>query len=182
MIKILVTGVFASGKTTFIHLLKKELENNKKKVSFFNEVARECPFKLNHDQNITSTSWLVMRQIENEMTKFDSGYDFIIYDRGIPDIVAHAQLSEKKNDNYELFLNQLERLGQESLKHFDLVLLSKRSDSMEIVTDSIRINDSAYQRELELMHINYLNSTNSDFITLREFNKDRIEQVMLLLL
>ncbi|RFU91872.1 MULTISPECIES: AAA family ATPase [Citrobacter] len=181
MIKILVTGVFASGKTSFISLLKKELENNKKKVAFFSEVARECPFKLNHEQTITSTSWLVMRQIENEMIKLDSDYDFIIYDRGIPDIVAHAQLSEKKSDGYDFFVKQLERLGEESLKHFDFIFLSKRSNSMNIVTDSIRIDDSAYQRELEYVHIDYLKNTNSNFITLHEFNKDRIEQAMLLL-
>lgn len=181
MIKILVTGVFASGKTSFIYLLKKELEKNKKKVALFSEVARECPLKLNHEQNIISTSWLVMRQIENEMIKPDADYDFIVYDRGIPDIVAHARLSEEKNDDYNLFLNQLERLGKESLKHFDFIFLSKRSDSMSIVIDSIRIDDSAYQRELEHVHVNYLKSTNSQFITLKEFNKDRIAQVMLLL-
>ncbi len=59
------------------------------------------------------------------MIKLDSDYDFIIYDRGIPDIVAHAQLSEKKIDGYELFLNQLERLGKESLKNLILYFYQK---------------------------------------------------------
>ncbi len=53
---------------------------------------------------------------------------------------------------------------------------------MSIVTDSIRIDDSAYQRELEHVHINYLKNTSSEFIILHEFNKDRIEQVMSLLI
>lgn len=51
-----------------------------------------------------------MRQIENEMIKLDSDYDFIIYDRGIPDIVAHAQLSEKKLMVTSFFLTNLKGL------------------------------------------------------------------------
>lgn len=182
MIRILVTGVFATGKTSLIHSLKKELEKQEKKVAVFNEVARECPYKLNHEQTIIATTWLIMRQIENEMMDLSAEYDFIIYDRGIPDITAHAQLSEKKIDGYELFLNQLEKLGKESLKNFDFIFLAKRSESMNIATDSIRIDDSAYQRDLEHLHIEYLKNTNLDFITLQEFNKDRIQQILPILL
>lgn len=182
MKKILITGVFGSGKTSLINLIKNKLEFLNKKVLVYTEVARECPFDLNYNQNLISTSWLVMRQIEKEMTTLDEDYDFVIYDRGIPDIVAHTNTILKEGEEDDLIYKKLEDLGKVSLNNFNYIFLSKRSGDFNIQVDDIRIDDANYQIKLEGIHIEYLNKIKSKYIPLEDKNNDRLRQVLSVIL
>lgn len=182
MKKILITGVFASGKSSLIELLKESLDALGKKVLIYKEVARECPFDLNYNQNIISTSWLIMSQIENEMKISDEHYDYVIYDRGLPDIISHMKfvLTDKKEDL--LFYNKLEDLGITSLNNFNYVFLSLRSNNLKILVDDMRVDNDDYQKSLEKIHINYLDRVQSNYIELKEKNMDRLEQILSIIL
>ncbi|MGI2047910.1 AAA family ATPase [Shewanella sp. 08P_2] len=181
MKKILVTGVFASGKTSLISLLKSKLENDGKKVAIFSEVARDCPFNLNLKQNTLSTSWLIMRQIKNEIALIDENYDFAIFDRGIPDIIAHTRYTLNSSMEDKWLYDEMEMLGKVSLNNFHHVFLSKRSDMFRIEVDGMRVDDITYQKSLEEIHINYLDKQRVKFVTLAESNSDRLKQIMPLL-
>lgn len=182
MIKILVTGVFSSGKTSLVSSLKSELENAGKKVAVFSEVARDCPLDLNLEQNPVSTSWLVMRQVRNEIELVDGNYDFVIFDRGIPDIIAHTKYTLKDNQEEQWFYDELEKLGKASLNNFHYVFLSKRSDKFIIEIDGMRLDDINYQKNLEEIHRNYLDKQSVEFTTLVEKNSDRLGQILSLII
>lgn len=177
MKKILITGVFGTGKTTLINMIENRLKTLNKNVKVISEVARECPFKLNHEQNTFSTSWLIMRQMENELKYANENYDFIIYDRGLPDIIAHTKIVLRNDKNDLLFYKKLEDLGKVSLDNFDYIFLSKRSDKYIIQEDEIRVDDIDYQKILENIHVKYLRSTDKHFISLDEDNESRLVQI-----
>lgn len=181
MKKILITGVFASGKTSLISLLKSELEMVGKKVLISSEVARDCPFNLNLDQNPISTSWLIMRQVRNEIKLVNDSYDFIIFDRGIPDIIAHTRYTLKSSQEEQWLYDELEELGNISLNNFHHIFLSKRSDKFNIEVDCMRVSDVNYQKSLEEIHMNYLYRQCINFTTLVEKNSDRLKQILPLL-
>ncbi|EKG0012803.1 AAA family ATPase [Vibrio cholerae] len=180
MKKVLITGVFGTGKTSLIDFLKNTLNGMGKRVKVVSEVARNCPFDLNKKQTILSTSWLVMAQMENEISfsKINNNYDYVIFDRGIPDIIAHAKFITKNNPNDNLYMDKLEGLGKASLISFDYIFLSKRSDRFKIDNDGLRVDDKLYQESLEEIHIDYLNNCQSSYIPLVENNKDRVEQIL----
>lgn len=178
MKRILITGVFASGKSTLIQMIKTELEKLGKKVFVFNEVARECPLNLNYEQNLLTTSWLVMRQMENEISKLNKEYDFVIFDRGLPDIVAHTKVIISSKNEDSIFYEKLKELGEASLKSFDYVFLSLMSEKFQIQTDGLRVNDPSYQHRLESIHTDYLRNTRCKFETLLEVNSERLIQVL----
>jgi predicted ATPase len=170
MKKILITGVFSTGKTSLIKLIKDKLEYNNKKTLVINEVARENPYALNLKQDLISTSWMVMRQLQNELQTDTKNYDFIIFDRGLPDIIPHTEYIS----NDKLFLNQLKLLAVESCKRFDYIFLSKISKKDKIEDDGIRIVDYNFQKELERLHIDCLKLLKVSYIELPETNNERV--------
>ncbi|EGQ7920092.1 AAA family ATPase [Vibrio parahaemolyticus] len=179
MKRILITGVFGTGKTSLIEQLSNKLNSLGKRVKVVSEVARICPFNLNKEQTMISTSWLVMAQIENEIlfSKENHDYDYVIFDRGIPDIIAHTKILTKSSNDDELYIRKLEELGKASLFSFDYIFLSKRSDNFKIQVDGMRVDDEAYQKSLEEIHIGYLENGNASYIALVENNNDRVEQI-----
>ncbi|MCW0507853.1 ATP-binding protein [Aeromonas piscicola] len=178
MKKILITGVFASGKTSLIELLKSTLQNAGKKVAVISEVARKCPLDLNQKQNFMSTSWLAMAQIINEMTPQSEHFDFIIYDRGLPDIIAHTQyILGGEQDELHLF-EKLKELGEVSINNFHHIFLAMSSSKFKIQADGLRVDDVNYQKRLEEIHIDYLVKINSNYISLEEENGERLNQIM----
>ncbi|MBF4338014.1 hypothetical protein EAY42_23175, partial [Vibrio anguillarum] len=120
---------------------------------------------------------LIMRQMENELKYANENYDFIIYDRGLPDIIAHTKIVLKNDKNDLLFYKKLEDLGRVSLDNFDYIFLSNRSDKYIIQEDEIRVDDIDYQKALEDIHIKYLRSTDKHFISLDENNESRLVQI-----
>jgi len=177
MKRILITGVFGSGKTQLVDMLEKSLCGLGYKAKSISEVARECPLKLNQEQTILSTSWLIMAQMENEI-KSRRNLDFIIYDRGLPDIIAHTREIKKETPEEKIFQKKLEELGRFSLTNYDYIFLSKRSDKFDIQLDGLRSDSIEYQVTLEKHHINYLNQTKEKYVALVGDNKDRLPQIL----
>jgi len=169
MNKILITGAFSTGKTSLIKLIKDKLETNDKKVLVINEVARECPYALNLKQDLISTSWMVMRQLQNELKTYTKDYDYIIFDRGLPDIISHTEYINSD----KLFLNQLKLLAAESCKRYDYIYLSKISKKFKIEDDGIRLVDYNFQEELEKLLVDSLKQMKISYIELPETNIER---------
>jgi predicted ATPase len=173
MKKILITGVFSTGKTSLIKLVKGQLESFNKKILVIDEVARECPFDLNKKQDLISSSWLVMRQLQNELQADTENYDFVIFDRGLPDIISHVEYIVKDNTD-KIFLDQLKLLASVSCDRFDYIFFSKISDNFIIEADKIREVDRDYQRELEKLHLDFLKQTKALYMELPETNTERL--------
>ncbi|WP_305406298.1 AAA family ATPase [Photobacterium leiognathi] len=178
MKKILITGVYASGKTSLIKLLEERLIEQGKNVLVIQEVARSCPLKLNTEQNLNSTFWLIMSQIENEINSYDNKYDYIIFDRGIPDIISHTMivLGDSKEDL--LIMDKLKTLGISSLKNFDHIFFTKKSDNYLIEKDQLRIDNRSLQELLEKHHFEYLDEINCNMTILDEHNTDRLNHIL----
>jgi predicted ATPase len=173
MKKILITGAFSTGKTSLIALVKEKLESFNKKILVFNEVARECPFDLNKKQDLVSSSWLVMRQLQNELQADTEDYDFVIFDRGLPDVISHVEYIIKDNTG-KAFLDQLKLLASVSCDRFDYIFFSKISDEFIIEADELREVDRDYQRKLEKSHLDFLKQTKALYIELPETNTERL--------
>lgn len=172
--KILITGVFGTGKTTLINNFTQYL--NKLNISFHisPDVARTCPFDLNKNQNIKTSLYLALKQLKNER-RFDvDNYAFVISDRGLPDIISHTKyILEKEVIDANLF-SLLKEFGGFSCHHYDYIFYSKIAKGISLDSDKIRLTDSTFQRALERIQLDYLESLELPFITLPDLTNDRI--------
>jgi len=177
MRKILITGVFSTGKTSLIKLVDAKLKSYNKKTLVINEVARECPFNLNKKQDLISSSWMIMKQLQNELEFDNNDYDFIIFDRGLPDIISHVEYIVQ-DGNDEKYLKQLKLLAKVSCNRYEYIFFSKISDKYKINDDGIRIVDYDFQKKLEDLHLSCLEYLNLSYIELPEMNSERLDFIL----
>lgn len=179
MKKILITGVYSSGKTSLIALLEQRLNTLNIESKVFSEVSRECPFPLNCNQTLESSCWLISKQVENELNTY-LNMDFLIFDRGLLDIFAHTKdfLSESGNQSNIFFLNIFEELLKLSLTRFDYIFHAQSSDKYEIYDDGVRNLDKSYQIKLEEIHVDYLTKHSIEHVVLCEDNNSRVSQIL----
>ena len=177
MKKILITGAFSTGKTSLIRLVDDKLKLLSRKTLIINEVARECPFDLNKNQDLISSSWMVMRQLQNELEIDINTYDFAIFDRGLPDIISHVEYIAY-DDKDRIFTNQLRLLAKASCNRYDYVFFSRISDKFKINDDGVRIVDYDFQRELEKLHLDCLEQLGIPYINLPEKNPERLDFIL----
>lgn len=117
-IKIAITGVHGSGKTTFISDLMIELAK-RGKVCVVSEAARDCPFPINEDATYESQVWMFAEQLKRESEASVCDPDFIICDRSIMDSVVYASWGDSVNSG---MLRAMSTMAREYMRTYDIVV------------------------------------------------------------
>ncbi|MFP4458385.1 MAG: AAA family ATPase [Candidatus Zixiibacteriota bacterium] len=145
--KILISGVFASGKSTLVKKLTNRLVFEGIKVNTVGEIPRRCPFALNQNQTTLASAWLIGEQIKAEVEESIGNYDLLICDRAIPDIFSHSIVL--KREEKQATLSTIISLAKAWSNTYDLVFWAKADPNLPIETDGVRVPDKKYQFFLE---------------------------------
>ena len=83
------SGTHGTGKSSTAYKFGAQLKVNGYNIAVIDELARECPLKINKDASALTQFWIIAAQMKREIKMMDK-YDFIISDRSIMDNLAYA--------------------------------------------------------------------------------------------
>ena len=83
------SGTHGTGKSTCAYSLAANYKLSGKSVVVLDELARECPLKINKEADDLTQYWILSSQIKKEI-KLMGRYDYVICDRAIVDTIAYG--------------------------------------------------------------------------------------------
>lgn len=168
--KVLITGTHSTGKTTLAHHLTRDL--SWPDVVVVPEPARNCPFRLNHAQNELSTTWLLAAQVKSEIeAQTRPGTSLVVCDRGVPDILAHHELSGADG------LGSWPAVAVEWMVTYDRVFLALADPRHPMAPDELRLEDSEFRSDMAAAIERCLNSAGVPYEVLPHPLPGRIELI-----
>ena len=88
VLKIAFVGTHGTGKTTLCYELAAWMKKREARVDMVREIARRCPLPINQDTTLDAQSWILHRQIAEEI-QIASEQDVVICDRSVLDNYAY---------------------------------------------------------------------------------------------
>ena len=88
---IALSSAHGCGKTTQAYLLCARMRLAGHNVVVLDELARRCPLPINKESTGNTESWLISRQIAEELELVEK-YDYIIVDRGVMDSYSYGKV------------------------------------------------------------------------------------------
>lgn len=174
MLKVLVTGTFSTGKSTLIECLASNVRV-RCSVAVIPDVARQCPFTLNREQEEEGTLWLLTKQVSNELETSRNRPDVILCDRGIPDILAHLEEARARGAAGAR-LDLLKPFLIEWCRTYELVFVSKIDPRIAIIRDHVRVPDHEFRARMEAFSNTILAEFTPHARTLAESPAERISE------
>ena len=103
MYKIAFSGAHGTGKTTSVAdtFYNLKIKHPNKTITIICETAKECPFKINKDGDLTSQFWIFNKQMLREIEASNS-YDIVISDRSVIDNIAYMRYLGYENQSEHL--------------------------------------------------------------------------------
>ena len=147
--KVLISGAFATGKTTLALGLARMLKGEGIRAVVVADVARHCPFPLNKEQNPGVSMWLIAEQIHEEMAACLGDAELVICDRGVPDILSHTVVLDLRTQADLLYAGLATKIASVWVPTYDAVLWATIDPSKGIQPDGLRLIDREYQGGLE---------------------------------
>ena len=118
-------------------------------MSHVGDVARQCPFPIGLSQTDRATLWLLHEQIAAELQAEVSEVDWIVCDRGIPDILAHwADIRLRGASNSQL-MDDLTAYIMAWAGTYTVVFRSLIDERVPLAADGLREPDPAYRARIE---------------------------------
>ena len=88
VLKIAFVGTHGVGKTTLCYELAAWMKKREARVDMVREVARRCPLPINRETTLAAQSWILHRQIADEI-QLANEQDVVICDRSVLDNYAY---------------------------------------------------------------------------------------------
>ncbi len=88
IMKIAFVGTHGTGKTTLCYELAAWMKKREARVDMVREIARRCPLPINQETTLEAQSWILHRQIAEEI-QTASEQDVVICDRSVLDNYAY---------------------------------------------------------------------------------------------
>lgn len=145
-VKVIVTGVFSTGKTTLVNILEPALAARGLSVLRLDDVARTCPFPLNEGQTDEASTWLATTQVSRELDATAASPDVVLCDRGVLDVLAHQE--DLRANGRGGLLETMRPFLERWCGTYGVVLASRLDLSIPPEDDGLRVADAAYQERL----------------------------------
>ena len=112
------------------------------------DVARGCPYPINKQQTLPASLWLFAEQVKGESAAMITPAQFVLCDRGVPDILSHTLPLFRKSP-HESLNDVFIALSRAWAPTYDLIFWAKRDPSRAIRPDAVRLSDPDYQGTME---------------------------------
>ena len=160
MLKIGITGVHGSGKTTLANKLEKEYSADGKRVHVVREVARRCTCKRG---TIPCQEWIWEHQMAAEKHAMSLDVDVVICDRTVMDnLMYYLDLTIPllgDMEKYDQTMQRWEELYKEAVRWmpaYDHVIRMPMNLEWLQADDPIRPKDEEYARWIDLLYDIYV--------------------------
>jgi deoxyadenosine/deoxycytidine kinase len=153
MIKIAVTGVQGSGKTTLVKALGAMCWERDSTVKLVDEVARDSPLPINEDATVLSQNYLFAEQLSRETVAECGDFDIVICDRSIIDSMVYYayMLREHPEYNHAYFYPLLD-VAQAHMATYDIVArLPLNIDRIISANDVVRSDSLEFAATIDRM-------------------------------
>ena len=143
--KVLISGAYATGKTTLCRRVCDEMSVSGISWRLVSEVPRQCPFLLNRDQTMLASAWLLGEQIRQESEQMVGGHEVVVCDRGVPDILSHTTILRAASASDSRLKDVIIRMSQQWINSYDVIFVTTIDSAIPIEADGIRVPDLEYQ-------------------------------------
>lgn len=137
--KLAFIGSHGVGKTTLAYSVAARLKAHDISLEVVREVARRCPLPINEETGLASQSWILHRQISDEIVASHQ-YDVVICDRSILDNYTYLLLAAGPQRG-------LEGLIDSWMPSYDLLVHIPILDQPS--ADGVRSTDPGFQRAVD---------------------------------
>ena len=140
--KIAIIGTHGTGKSTLSYLMAAHYKKEGKNVKVVQEVARTCPFPINHWMTKEAALWIYLEHSRKEL-EAEHKHDVVVCDRSVYDSFAYAKY-------FGLIDAELESFEEAAFKHlytYDKLIFIR--PDMPIQTDGIRPTDKEFQQGVD---------------------------------
>ncbi len=140
--KIAIVGTHGTGKSTLSYMIAAHYKKLGKKVKVIQEVARACPFPINHGMTKEAALWIYLEHSRQEL-EAEIGHDVIVCDRSVYDSFAYAK-------HFKLLIShEMDYLERSAIKHFKAYQsIFFVNPDMPLQSDGIRPNDIKFQKDV----------------------------------
>jgi nicotinamide riboside kinase len=149
MRKLVVTGAHSTGKTSLARAIIEDLSARGLTATLVGDVARDCPFPIGLSQTEQGTLWLLHQQAAAELRAESAEVDWIVCDRGIPDILAHGAYIRLRGAPDSRLMDSLKPYMTEWMDTYTFVLHSLIDERVPLAADGLREPDPAYRMRIE---------------------------------
>lgn len=160
--KIAIMGTHGTGKTTLSYYLAAHYKKEGKNVKIIQEVARNCPFPLNHAMSSKSAWWIYHEHSRKELEAIQH-HDVVICDRSSIDSFIYAEYLDLSDWNHDL----TNVLIKDALSKYSKIFFV--TPDVPILEDGFRSTDEDFQKGIDKRFKNIMQSyphtkINSSFI------------------
>ncbi len=158
MIKVTVTGVQGSGKTTLAEALAEEAVRCGYTVEVVEEAARNSPLPINEDATVLSQNYLFAEQLRHETIAEHNDCDIVICDRSILDCMVYYASMLKTHPEYNhTYFYPLLLLAQTHMTTYDLVArLPLNINRINNAVDDVRSKDIDFANVIDALFDYYI--------------------------
>ena len=148
--KIAIVGTHGTGKSTLSYLMASHYKKQGKNVKIIQEVARSCPFPINHGMTVEAAKWIYYEHARKELEAV-AKHDVVIGDRSVYDSFVYASY-------FQLFggdLHDLDIIAYEHLSTYDRVVFVR--PDIPLQTDGTRSPDVEFQIGIDQLYRDVIN-------------------------
>lgn len=163
--KIAIVGTHGTGKSTLSYLMASHYKKKGKNVKIIQEVARSCPFPINHGMTVEAAKWIYYEHARKEL-EAEAKHDIVIGDRSVYDSFVYAM-------HFELVcpeLRSLDILAHKHLQAYDRVFFVR--PDIPLQTDGTRSPDVEFQRSVDEIFANVINVSHVSIKSSQIFDKE----------
>ncbi len=160
--KIAIVGTHGTGKSTLSYLLASHYKKQGKNVKIIQEVARSCPFPINHGMTEEAARWIYLEHARKEL-EAEAKHEVVIGDRSVFDSFMYAQYFNITSD--EILNSKVN--AYRHLHDYDKVIFVR--PDIPLQTDGIRSPDIEFQEGIDKLFY-----SNLEFIRHTEIKSSQI--------
>lgn len=147
--KIAIVGTHGTGKSTLSYLLASHYKKQGKNVKIIQEVARSCPFPINHGMTLEAAKWIYYEHARKEL-EAEAKHEIVIGDRSVYDSFVYASYF---NLNYSDIMD-LEMIAAEHLSSYDKIIFVR--PDIPLQTDGTRSADIEFQKGIDDIYSEFM--------------------------
>lgn len=140
--KIAIVGSHGTGKSTLSYLMASHYKKQGMNVKIIQEVARSCPFPINHGMTEKAAKWIYYEHARKEL-EAEAKHEIVIGDRSVYDSFVYAQYFNLNAAD----IIDLDILAHDHLSTYNRIIFVR--PDIPLQTDGTRSPDLEFQKGID---------------------------------